>query len=224
MPQMPLGMLCGPCNPDTGGHQEKEEGWVLGVAKTWKSPHSLASKSLLVPRAFRMVPLAQPPPAAMSRSPLKAAIDMDDATRLGSEAGGSPRSEFHTFFWVSVRQLWALEQPVGPSRRGQRGQRGQGLGWGNIPAGPGPLAQPPPSWQKRDGGKARVGSGRRVRWAHRVFGKLLGGWGHVCSLLPQPDPRSWDGLGSGGNWPGLRAFPTCPKWSEGPEPTHLASE
>ena len=73
-----------------------------------KTPHSLASKSRLVPRAFMMVPLAQPPPAAMSHSPLKAAIDMADATRLGSEAGGSLQSKFHTFFWVSVSQLWAL--------------------------------------------------------------------------------------------------------------------
>lgn len=47
-------------------------------------------------------------PAATSHSPLKATIDMADATRLGSEAGGSPRSKFHTFFWVSVSQLWAV--------------------------------------------------------------------------------------------------------------------
>lgn len=173
-----------------------------------------------------MVPLAQPPPAATSHSPLKAAIDMDDATRLGSEAGGSPRSEFHTFFWVSVRQLWALEQPVGPSRRGQRGQRGQGLGWGNIPSSRAKTLSPTSPVLAEE----RWGKGQSGPWEEGTMGSpglweaAGGGWGHVCSLLSQPDPRSWDGLESRGNWPGLRAFPACSKWSEGPEPTHLASE
>lgn len=156
-----------------------------------KSPHSLASKSCLVPRAFIMVPLAQPPPAATRPLPLKATIDKDDATRLGSEADGSPRSKFHAFFWVSVSPLWVLEQPAGPSQalgagRGCRAKEAKAGVRATFQQGQDPQPNLPlPGKSKMGvGGKARAGPGRRAGWAYQVFAKLLGDG--VTSASPPP--------------------------------------
>lgn len=105
-------------------HRDSAEGFWWH--RDTEAPHSQASKSHLVLWAFMTAPPAQPPPAAASHSPLKTAIDTapTDATRLGSEAGGSPRSEFHAYFWVSVSQLWALGQRAPARPREQEGVAG----------------------------------------------------------------------------------------------------
>lgn len=149
----------------------------------------------------------QPP----GHSPLKAAIDMDDATRLGSKAGGSPRSKFHTFFSVSVSQFWALGQPAGPS---------QALGAGGG--------------SRANEAKARIGATfqqdqdpepnvcllsksemeERLGWAweggrnglSRSLG-TAGGSSHVRPLLLQPDPHSWDERRREATGQGRESFP-----------------
>lgn len=130
-----------------------------GGRRHLKASHSQASKSRLVPRAYVMVPLAQPPPAAMSRSPLKATIDTDPtpAVRLASPRKAS--STHSSRFQSASSGRWGGQQARARpwEQEGAAGPKGPRPGLGQHSSWVGSSAQPPSSWQEGDGGKARVG-------------------------------------------------------------------
>lgn len=153
-----------------------------GGRRHLKASHSQASKSRLVPRAYMMVPLAQPPPAATSRSPLKATIDTDPtpAVRLASPRKAS--STHSSRFQSASSGRWGGQQARARpwEQEGAAGPKGPRPGLGQHSSWVGSSAQPPSSWQEGDGGKARVGPGGRGHCAHHILGKLLGHrWGQV---------------------------------------------
>lgn len=163
-----------------------------------------------------MAPPAQPPPAATSHSPLKAAIDTARRHQAGQRGWRLPAKRVPHIL-LGFRQPALGTGQTAPARpweqEGVKGQRGQGLGWGSIPARPGPSASLPLPGRSR----SQKGEGR---WAQRTLGKLPGSRTRPTPLLPGP-------LGAGTEWgrgnrSGLEGSLT-PQWSEGPEPTGLAS-
>lgn len=100
-------------------------------------------------------------------------MTLPDATRLGSEAGSSPRSEFHTYFWVSVSQLQALRWGAG----GRAKEAKVGLAQAYDRAGQGPSTQFSLSLTEAEG---------RGRKTWRTFRKPLGSWVYFPSSSSLP--------------------------------------
>lgn len=74
-----------------------------------------------------------------------------------------------------------------------------------------------------------MGEGQRGPWEEGATGprglwEAAGVRGHIRPFLLQPDPSQLGWAEEEGNGPGLGVLPSCPKWSEGPEPTCLASK
>lgn len=86
-------------------------------------------------------------------------MTLPDATRLGSEAGGSPRSEFHTYFWVSVSQLQALG-----SGGGGRAQKAKAPAGVVLQQGRDPQPSSPCPWQEQEGEQEGTGRPLGSHW------------------------------------------------------------
>lgn len=184
---------------------EGKGGWFWGQRDS-KAPHSQASKSHLVLGAFMTAPPTQPPPAATSHTPLKAAIDTALTPPGWAVRPAAPRevSSTHTSGFQSASSgrwgswPWEQEGVAGPKRprprMRQHSSRAGTLGAASL-------------FLAGAGARGGKGQGRPwdgERWAQQILGKLPGNRG-IFTSSSSLTPCSWDWTGRRGGGQQARA-------------------